>query len=398
MRVLMTTRGSSGHVGPLAPFGHAGLRAGHEVLVAAQRQFQDNVERARLPFAPVAEPAREDWMPLMGEFSQLSFEAANARMIGDFFGRLDTAAALPGLRAIVEDWRPDVIVRESWEYGGALVAERYGIPLARVGLGLAAVEELTIGWAAAGVDASRAELGLPADPAGDRLRDAPYLTTIPAPLEDPAVPEPRVTHRFRARAFAEPAPLPADWWPGNDDPLVYATFGSVTAAPHLPYYPVLYRGLIDELGPLPVRLLITVGEARDFSELGPLPPNVRVERWVPQDDVAPHAAAIVCHGGHGSTLGALAHGIPLVVVPLFSVDQVANGTAVARAGAGVTLDGDIGVRTVLEPGTLDGVGPAVEALLADAAPRRAAEGIAAAMRALPPADGAVDVLAALARG
>ena len=179
MRVLMTTRGSSGHVGPLAPFGHACLRAGHDVLVAAQRQFQGNVERARLPFAPVAEPAREDWMPLMGEFSQLSFEAANARMIGDFFGRLDTAAALPGLRAIVEDWRPDVIVRESWEYGGALVAERYGIPLARVGLGLAAVEELTIGWAAAGVDASRAELGLPADPAGDRLRDAPYLTTIP---------------------------------------------------------------------------------------------------------------------------------------------------------------------------------------------------------------------------
>ena len=36
MRVLLTTRGSSGHVTPLAPFGHALLRAGHEVLVAAQ--------------------------------------------------------------------------------------------------------------------------------------------------------------------------------------------------------------------------------------------------------------------------------------------------------------------------------------------------------------------------
>jgi UDP:flavonoid glycosyltransferase YjiC (YdhE family) len=35
MRVLFTTRGSSGHVTPLAPFGHACLRAGHQVLVAA---------------------------------------------------------------------------------------------------------------------------------------------------------------------------------------------------------------------------------------------------------------------------------------------------------------------------------------------------------------------------
>ena len=119
----MTTRGSSGHVGPLTPFGHACLHAGHEVLVAAQRQFQGNVERARLPFAPVAEPPKEQWMPLMGAFSRLSFEAANAQMIGEFFGRMDTAAALPDLTGIVEDWRPDVIVRESWEFGGALVAE-----------------------------------------------------------------------------------------------------------------------------------------------------------------------------------------------------------------------------------------------------------------------------------
>ena len=395
----MTTRGSSGHVGPLTPFGHACLRAGHEVLVAAQHQYQANVERVRLPFAPVAQPDPEDWMPLMGEFSQLDFDAANQRMVGEFFGRLDTAAALPGLAAIVDDWHPDVIVRESWEYAGALVAEQRGIPLARIGLGLAAVEELTIGWAAAGVDASRAELGLPADPSGERLRDAPYLTTIPAPLEDPAVPQPRVTRRFRAGAVGSAAPLPADWWPGNDDPLVYATFGSVTAAPHLPYYPALYRALIDALAPLPLRLLVTVGEPRDLSELGPLPRNVRVEHWVPQDDVAPHAAAIVCHGGHGSTLGALAHGVPLVVVPLFSVDQVANGAAVARAGAGVTLDGDIRSRRALDPpgASLDGLAPAVSRLLAGGGHRAAPQGIAEAMRGLPPAEAAVGVLEALTR-
>ena len=38
MRILLTTRGSAGHVTPLVPFGHAALRARHEVLVATQGQ------------------------------------------------------------------------------------------------------------------------------------------------------------------------------------------------------------------------------------------------------------------------------------------------------------------------------------------------------------------------
>ena len=58
----------------------------------------------------------------------------------------------------------------------------------RVGLGLAAMEELTIRHAAARVDAARAGVGLPADPDGDRMRETPYLTVVPEPLEDPAMP------------------------------------------------------------------------------------------------------------------------------------------------------------------------------------------------------------------
>ena len=285
----MTTRGSSGHVLPLAPFGHAALRAGHEVLVAAQRQHQANVERAGLPFAPVGDPPAEEWMPLMAEFSQLPLETANARMIGEFFARIDTRAALPALRAIVERWRPDLIVRESWEYASTLVADAYGIPIARVGLGLASVEELAVRLAAPSVDRERADMGLPADPAGERLRAAPYLTTVPQELEDPSAPTPRRLHRFRPAAPGAngAALLLDDWWPGNDDPLVYLTFGSVAAGAHLPYFPALYRAAIDALAPLPVRLLVTIGNDRDAAELDALPANVHVERWVAQDAIAP---------------------------------------------------------------------------------------------------------------
>jgi UDP:flavonoid glycosyltransferase YjiC (YdhE family) len=399
MRLLLTTRGSAGHLLPLAPFGHAALGAGHDVLVAAQRQHAGNVERAGLPFAPFDEPPRAQWMPTLADFAQQDLDTANAVMIGDYFARLDTAAALPGLGAIVEDWRPDAIVRDCWEYASTLVAEQRGIPVARVALGLGAVEELSIELAAPAVDAARAGLGLPPDPAGDRLAETPLLTWIPAALEDPAVPAPRLTHRFRHAAPAAAPPLP-EWWPGNDDPLVYVTFGSVTAGAHLAYFPALYRAAIDALAPLPVRVLLTIGDRRDPAELGPLPHNVHVEEWVPQDAVVSHAAAIVGHGGHGTTLGALAHGVPLVVLPLFSVDQWANAAAVDRAGAGVALDADRATRRVLAPPAPDvlaGLGPAVQRVLTDPSYRREAQRIAESMGALPPAEAALDVLAASAR-
>ena len=393
MRILFTTRGSAGHLLPLAPFAHAAVAAGHDVLVAAQRQHRIYVEKTGLAFAPVGDPPEDEWMPLMGRFDALDLDEANALMVGEFFGGIDTRAALPDLVAIVERWRPDVIVRESWEFASTIASELHRVPLVRVGLGLIAVEALGIELAAASVDAVRGAAGLPSDPTGERLRAAPYLTLMPELVELPAAAVAPSVHRFRTAPADAAPPLP-DWWPGNDDPLVYVTFGSVTAGAHLPYFPALYRAAIDVLAPLPVRLLVTIGEGADPEALAPAPANVHVERWVPQDAVAPHAAAIVCHGGHGSTLGALAHRVPLVVLPLFSVDQWANADGVARAGAGVALVGERRTRRVgglPGPATVGELAPAVTRVLADPGFRRAAGEVAGAIRALPPVGAAIDL-------
>ena len=293
-------------------------------------------------------------------------------MVAEFFGVLDVRAMLPGLRALARDWRPDLIVRDSWEPTSALVAAEYGIPIARVGLGVAAVEAVS-------------------DRAVGR-EESPYLTSIPEALEDPAVPLPARTLRFRGAEVAERAPR-------EGEPLVYVSFGSISASEHMPFYPTLYRAAIDALAPLPARFLLTVGEERDHAELGALPPNVTVERWVPQDEVLHRAAAVVTHGGVGSTLGALAHGVPLVVLPLFSVDQWYNAAAVARAGAGVALDAERQSRRAVDlpdAATLAALRPAVEHVLTDPAPRRAAQAIADEIRALPPVEAAVHELEAIA--
>lgn len=400
VHVLFTTRGSSGHLGPMVPFARALQRAGHSVVVAAQSRFAGNVERAGLELLPLADPPDEEWMPLMSNFGELDVASAHELMVRDFFAGIDVRAALPDLNGIVEARRPDLIVRESWEFASALVADRHAVPMARVGLGLGRIEEESIALAAPAVDAAGVEFGLAPDPSGERLAAAPYVTAMPALLEDEATGLPEPTHRFRFDAAAGSAPLP-DWWPGNDDPLVYLSFGSVAAGGHLPYYPQLYRMAIAALVPLPIRLLVTVGDAsRDLAELGELPANVHVETWVPHDDAAAAADAIVCHGGYGSTLGALAHRVPLVVMPLFSLDQWANGDAAARVGAGIALTGSAEGRSVLglpAESTVDELPGAVTRLLDDAAFRQGAGRVADAMEALPPADAAVATFEEIAR-
>ena len=149
--------------------------------------------------------------------------------------------------------------------------------------------------------------------------------------------------------------------------------------------PGLYRAALDALSVLPVRVLVTLGRDRDPAELGPVPPNVHVARWVPQADVMHHAAAIVCHGGSGTVTAAMAAGMPAVVVPMIA-DQYENAGRITELGAGVTIDHEDIVR----------LPDAVRAVLADPSYREAAGRIAEDMRTLPTVDTATAILRAVA--
>ena len=209
---------------------------------------------------------------------------------------------------------------------------------------------------------------------------------MPPLLENPGLPGPPGVQRFREPGGPPPAPLP-DWWDGASDPLVYVTFGSV-APQRDDVFPGLFRTVLEALGPLPVRVLATVGRDRDPADLGTRPANVHVERWVPQADVMPHARAMVCHGGSGTMRAGLAAGIPQVVLPLFA-DQPDNAARVDELGAGIALEPG--------PGAGPGVAAAVRDVLADARYAARAAAVAAEIRALPPVDLAAARLRALAQ-
>ena len=153
--------------------------------------------------------------------------------------------------------------------------------------------------------------------------------------------------------------------------------------------------MLDALAPLPVRVLLTLGRDADPAALGPLPANAHLEPWVAQDDVLPHAAVVVSHGGYGTTLGALHHGVPLVLLPLFAGDQWRNARRVAALGAGILLED--GERLIFDPPgpeLLAALPGAVGRVLDDARLRATAARLGLQMRALPAAGEAVAALAA----
>lgn len=319
----------------------------------------------RLPLLPV-DPARE-------------LEAATKG-----FGRQIPRERARDLLATCERWRPDVVVWESTDVAGPLAAERLGLVHASV-LVLAADAWLEDAMFES-VGELRDELGLPPDADGTMRTRYLVLAPFPPSYRDPASPLPSTARAIRPSALDPAAADTLPAWFGElpAAPVVYVTFGSV--------FPLesgdLFARVVAGVRELPVNLIVAVGPDIDPAELGPQPANVHVERWIPQPALLPRCDVMVSHGGSGSVVGALAHGVPLVVIPM-GADQPQNA---ARCAA-------LGVARVLDPiaATPESIREAVAAVLLDPAYREAVGRLRDEASALPGPGHAVGLLERLVR-
>ncbi len=384
MRILAAcSLGGAGHLQPLLPFLAVARRHGHETRVICPASMQAMVETAGYEFVAGCEPDESDVAPIRERLPVAP--PAEASVLGnrELFGRLATTAMLPPMERICAEWKPDLVLRDPCEYASAVVASRLAIPTAQVAISLAQAEMGSIAVAAPALEEQRVGLS-------DQLRASPYLTRFPAALD----PSPFAS-TFR---FSEPEPdvaptaLP-DWWAGSDAPLVYMTFGTVLG--HMTMAADIYRVALRVVADLPVRVLLTTGRKLDPSALGPTPANVHVEPWIDQRDALATAELVVCHGGSGTVFGALAAGVPTVVVPVFA-DQFENGRRVAGSGAGLTVevesDGPDGARTVIGGDDAPRIAGAITTALKRPALRTEARRIADEMAAEPGVDELLDEL------
>lgn len=373
VRVLLSTTSGAGHFRPLLPLARALKRAGHELACAAPAEARPMVEREGLRLLPFeGVPAdHPDRVAVMRRVPALPPDEARFQFCSVIFGRLNTSYALPGADSAMESFRPDLVAHEAAELGVRLAAEVAGVPVVAVSPSLTSPAFLTS--VAAGISHLREGLGLDRDEGGESLLRGATVSAFPASFDFPHAASFDV-HRFRDPDVRAAASTERD--------LVYVTLGS--EAHSLPFFAAMLREAVA--GGLAAGLPVVVSTGVDVEPgvLAGLDGDLRVERWVDQAEVLSRARVIVCHGGSGSTLGALAAGVPLVVVPLFA-DQPDNAERVEATATGhrVNPGPELAAR----------VGTAVQDLAAR--PPAGSARIAHDVAALPTADDAVPWLQSL---
>jgi MGT family glycosyltransferase len=151
----------------------------------------------------------------------------------------------------------------------------------------------------------------------------------------------------------------------------------------------LFQRVIAGLSNLPINLIVTVGRDIDPAELGALPSNIHVHRFIPQAEILPHCQLVIAHGGSGSMLGALTHGVPMILIPM-GADQPLNAARCTVLGVAQVLDAvAITSQTVRD---------AVEYMLDTPTYHEAAERIRNEIAMLPGAEQALALIERLAAG
>jgi UDP:flavonoid glycosyltransferase YjiC (YdhE family) len=335
MRVLITSGPGYGHLHPLVPLARALVAAGHEVLVATGSILRPTVEAAGLPFAEAG--PNTDALPPEVRQRLRSLrndpQAFQLLRIPVIFVDFAARAMSPDVLHLIDDWQPDLLVRDAEDFSGLVAAEVRGIPHAAAGAVMFSppwLHEATVDALAA----VRADYDLPPDETAASLARYLVLAPIPPSWVEPDEAVPPTAH------FIRPEPFNASGTEGlseavrrlhADRPTVHASLGTIFTDVTDVFVTIL-DGLRDE----PLNLVLTVGRTRDPAEFGSQPANVVIEQYIPHELLLPRCDAMLTHAGLNSVMACLALGLPMVGVPI-GADQHRNAERLAALGAGVAI-------------------------------------------------------------
>ena len=394
-RILFTTMPMAGHLRPGLPIARELVAAGHEVAWYSGAKYAPLIARTGARVYPMGPELDFDDTAVDEQIE------GGARKPG--LGTLKRAildlfiGPVPGwvaeIDAVLDEFRPDVVVAEQGFMAGPMAGERRGIPsvvfnvsplgissvdAAPFGTGLlpsssplGRLRNRTLNWAIRSLvfaecqraaEQVRARLGLP--PLSSYFMD--WGAEIAARYLCPSVPEFEYPRRDLPATVEFVGPFlpggiddwtPPAWW---DDvlaaraagrPVVLVTQGTIATDPAnlvLPAVAALGDGEA-----------LVIGTTSGFDPDAVLPAddrpaNVRLTEFVPFTELLPLVDVMVTNGGYGGVQMALAHGVPLVVAGT-TEDKMEVCARVTWSGTGVAMKTDTpsaeqvraGVATVL---------------------------------------------------
>lgn len=339
-RILLGAFGDPGHAFPMMALGRALVARGHEVVFETWGRWEEHVEAEGMRFVPAA---------------QYQVFPTPDRPLKPYQAVLRAARAL---RPMVAEVAPDALVADILTLAPALAGEAEGVPVATLiphvdprggpsfppySLG-ARLPRTAVGrrlWGAleaplqGGLRRGREELNGTRERLGvaplDRVHggisaDLCLVGTFPQ-LEYPR-PWPAGTH-VPGPLFWEPPYEDVELPPG-DAPLVLVAPSTSQDPSHR-----LLRAALRGLAEAPVRVLATWNR-RPLPEPVDVPSNARLVEWVSYARTMPQCDLVLCHGGHGTMVRALASGCRVVIAPATG-DMNENAARADWAGVGVRV-------------------------------------------------------------
>jgi UDP:flavonoid glycosyltransferase YjiC (YdhE family) len=352
MRVLISAWGWRSHYYPMVPFVWGLRAAGHEVRVASHPAMIPVITGSGLTAVAVGDDP--GFVELFaGGISRKAADEDESVTVDGAIARC-AEAMVDDLVAFARDWRPHVVVHDPLNLAAPVAARILGIPAVKhlwgadFSAGMPIAEEVATGNLVR-------RFGI------ERLPDTPDLILDPCPpvMQVPPGPAPRQPIRFVP--YNGTAEHPSWLWQKSSRPRVCVTWGTLMSEVD---GGELFRAprVVEALAASDIEVVVAI-DPKTRPRFGALPDNVRLaDTPLALHVVLARCQAIVHQGGAGSTMTALAAGVPQVILPAV-VDQQFNAAQLALTGAGVA-------------GNLETVAEQVHALLTEPHWRQSAGALA----------------------
>jgi MGT family glycosyltransferase len=301
----------------------------------------------------------------------------------------DAVQALPQLATAFEGDEPDLVLYDITSYPARVLAHRWGVPAVCLSPNLVAwtgYEEEVAAPMTAELRASERgatyyarfrawldENGIDED--SDRFVGRPRrgLVLIPRALQPHADRVDESVHTFVGACQGDRSATQGTWRrpaAAEGRKLLLVSLGSAFTK-----QPAFYRACAEAFADLPDwYVVLQIGAFTDEADLGTLPGNVEVHRWVPQLDILRRADAFITHAGAGGSQEGLATGTPMVAVPQ-AADQFGNADMLQALGVARHVPMDRADAATLREAVLALVAdPEVAARAAELREQTAAEG------------------------
>lgn len=334
IRFLFVSFDGGGNTPPTYSLARGLVARGHKVAILGQAVQAEAARELGATFVPLDLP---DWTP--GKANKEEPDILLPLLFGPPVGE-----------AVLEHSErdaPDVLVVDCMLTSGLAAAERLQLPTAvlvhtpyqpfvRGTMGRLLEEALPT------INTMRARFGLPPAKSPMALMDPMNVVLVSCPQEfDVAMLDLPANVRYVGAIRDDPPAVEREspWESGDGRPRVLVAFSSTYQ-----HQEEALRHTAAALATLPVQAIITVGAAIDPGAITPAS-NVALHRYISHSALLPDCALVVTHAGMGTVMAALAHGVPLLCLPM-GRDQHDNAALVAACGAGIVLPADAKVEEI----------------------------------------------------